>query len=169
MRAKPTPCCALANATLKAPSHFGVQIRAETLQTQERAPMPIYEPWMARTASPDGENQPAGIFDRKRRDRLYPPSQLTPHPLFRSANLSIVLPPLHNAVSPKAKMRAQASCEPRKNECGIHMVDGKWQPLRDEKRRWKRFYVSKGRHAYIERLGRFNLVVMCWVSMGMPT
>lgn len=123
----PDGCCALRKVRpLKhAVGHFGAQVTGrKRYQTPERAEMPIYEQL-------DGmvKINPLAYWTAKDVTDYIRRHNLPPHPMFALGYPSIGCQPCTTRVADGEDPRAGRWRNQGKTECGIHMVDGKWEPL----------------------------------------
>jgi phosphoadenylyl-sulfate reductase (thioredoxin) len=123
----PDACCAVRKvAPLKhAVGHFGAQVTGrKRYQTPDRASMPIYEQL-------DGmvKVNPLAYWSAKDVTAYIRRHNLPPHPMFALGYLSIGCQPCTTRVAAGEDPRAGRWRNQGKTECGIHMVDGKWEPL----------------------------------------
>jgi phosphoadenylyl-sulfate reductase (thioredoxin) len=126
-RSEPDACCALRKVRplAGAVGHFGAQITGrKRYQTPQRAEMPIYERL-------DGmvKINPLAYWTAKDVTRYIQRYDLPPHPMFALGYPSIGCQPCTTRVAEGEDPRAGRWRNQGKTECGIHMVDGKWQPL----------------------------------------
>jgi phosphoadenosine phosphosulfate reductase len=127
----PDACCAVRKVEpLKhAVGHFGAQITGrKRYQTPERAEMPIYE----HLDGPDGgmkKINPLAYWTAKDVTAYIRRHNLPPHPMFALGYPSIGCQPCTTRVADGEDPRAGRWRNQGKTECGIHMVDGKWEPL----------------------------------------
>lgn len=124
---EPDACCALRKVRpLKhAVGHFGAQVTGrKRYQTPERAAMPIYEQL-------DGmvKINPLAYWTAKDVTAYIRRHKLPPHPMFALGYPSIGCQPCTTRVADGEDPRAGRWRNQGKTECGIHMVDGKWEPL----------------------------------------
>lgn len=127
----PDACCALRKVRplASAVGHFGAQITGrKRYQTPERANMPIYEQL-------DGmvKLNPLAYWTAKDVTDYIRRHDLPPHPMFALGYPSIGCQPCTTRVAEGEDPRAGRWRNQGKTECGIHMVDGKWQPLEKKK------------------------------------
>lgn len=131
--AEPDACCALRKVRplASAVGHFGAQITGrKRYQTPERANMPIYEPLDGADGEPGMVKiNPLGYWTAKDVTAYIRRHNLPPHPMFALGYLSIGCQPCTTRVAEGEDPRAGRWRNQGKTECGIHMVDGKWQPL----------------------------------------
>ncbi|WP_298912966.1 phosphoadenylyl-sulfate reductase [uncultured Algimonas sp.] len=137
----PDACCAVRKVEpLKhAVGRYGAQITGrKRYQTPERAEMPIYED--LRDA---GEGMvkinPLAYWSAKDVTAYIRRHDLPPHPMFALGYPSIGCQPCTTRVSEGEDPRAGRWRGQGKTECGIHMVDGKWQPVRREVKTFEAF------------------------------
>ncbi len=138
----PDVCCAVRKVEpLKhAVGHFGAQITGrKRYQTPERATMPIYED--LRTDNGEGmvKINPLAFWAAKDVTDYIRRYDLPPHPMFALGYPSIGCQPCTTRVSEGEDPRAGRWRGKGKTECGIHMVDGKWQPVKTTKRTFEAF------------------------------
>lgn len=127
----PDACCALRKVRplASAVGHFGAQITGrKRYQTPERSDMPIYEQL-------DGmvKLNPLAYWSAKDVTDYIRRHDLPPHPMFALGYPSIGCQPCTTRVAEGEDPRAGRWRNQGKTECGIHMVDGKWQPLEKKK------------------------------------
>lgn len=127
----PDGCCALRKVRplQGAVGHFGTQITGrKRYQTPERAEMPIYERL-------DGmvKINPLAYWTAKDVTTYIRRHNLPPHPMFALGYPSIGCQPCTTRVAEGEDARAGRWRNQSKTECGIHMVDGKWQPIESKK------------------------------------
>lgn len=124
---QPDACCALRKVRpLKhAVGHFGAQVTGrKRYQTPERASMPIYEQL-------DGmvKINPLAYWTAKDVTAYIRRHNLPPHPMFALGYPSIGCQPCTTRVADGEDPRAGRWRNQGKTECGIHMVDGKWESV----------------------------------------
>lgn len=127
----PDACCALRKVRplASAVSHFGVQITGrKRYQTPERAEMPIYEQLDVMV-----KINPLAFWSAKDVTAYIRRHDLPPHPMFALGYPSIGCQPCTTRVAEGEDPRAGRWRNQGKTECGIHMVDGQWQPLETKK------------------------------------
>ncbi|GLQ19095.1 phosphoadenylyl-sulfate reductase [Algimonas porphyrae] len=121
-------CCALRKVEplQRAVGHFGAQITGrKRYQTPERASMPIYEIREGGTVKVN----PLAYWSAKDVTNYIRRYDLPAHPMFALGYLSIGCQPCTTRVAEGEDPRAGRWRNQGKTECGIHMVDGKWEPL----------------------------------------
>ena len=134
---EPDACCALRKVVplAAAVSGFGAQITGrKRYQTPERADMPIYE-----RVDDMVKINPLAYWSAKDVSNYIRRHDLPPHPLVSQGFPSIGCAPCTTRVLPGEDPRAGRWRGQGKTECGIHMVDGKWQPVRREKKSFEAF------------------------------
>ena len=128
----PDACCALRKTRplQRAIGGFAAQITGrKRYQTPERADMEVFE-------AREGQHKvnPLAAWTAKDVTAYIRRHDLPPHPLlsegYRSVGCAPCTTPTEEGEDPRAGRWRNAD----KTECGIHMVDGKWQPVTTEKR-----------------------------------
>ena len=134
---EPDACCAVRKVVplAKAVGHYGAQVTGrKRYQTPERADMPIYEQLLGSDGEPGiVKINPLAYWSAKDVTDYIRRHDLPPHPMFALGYPSIGCQPCTTRVSAGEDPRAGRWRGQGKTECGIHMVDGKWQPLRKTK------------------------------------
>ena len=97
-------------------------------QTPQRANMPILD-----TDGDQVKVNPLAYWSAKDVTDYICRHDLPPHPMLTLGYLSIGCQPCTTRVSPGEDPRAGRWRHSDKTECGIHMVDGKWQPVETKK------------------------------------
>ena len=127
----PDGCCDLRKTQpLQAASHLAARITGrKRYQTPERAEMEVFE-------TGDGQHtvNPLAFWKAKDVTRYIREHDLPPHPLLAKGFLSIGCAPCTTPVKEGEDPRAGRWRNADKTECGIHLVDGKWEPVETEKR-----------------------------------
>ena len=127
----PDGCCDLRKTQpLQAASHLYARITGrKRYQTPERADMEVFE-------AGDGQDtvNPLAFWAAKDVTRYIREHDLPPHPLLAKGFLSIGCAPCTTPVREGEDPRAGRWRNADKTECGIHLVDGKWEPLETDKR-----------------------------------
>jgi phosphoadenylyl-sulfate reductase (thioredoxin) len=124
---EPDACCALRKVRpLKhAVGHFGAQVTGrKRYQTPERAGMPIYEQLDVMV-----KVNPLAYWTAKDVAAYIRRHNLPPHPMFALGYPSIGCQPCTTRVADGEDPRAGRWRNQSKTECGIHMVDGKWESV----------------------------------------
>ena len=131
---EPDACCAVRKVVplAKAIGHFGAQITGrKRYQTPERADMPIREQLLGSEGEPGMiKINPLAYWSAKDVTDYIRRHNLPPHPMFALGYPSIGCQPCTTRVAEGEDPRAGRWRNQGKTECGIHMVDGKWRPLR---------------------------------------
>jgi phosphoadenylyl-sulfate reductase (thioredoxin) len=138
----PDACCAVRKVEpLKhAVGKFGAQITGrKRYQTPERAEMPIYEDLRGEDGEGMVKINPLAYWSAKDVTDYIRKHDLPPHPMFALGYPSIGCQPCTTRVSEGEDPRAGRWRGKGKTECGIHMVDGKWQPVRTEVKSFEAF------------------------------
>ncbi|MEM7730076.1 MAG: phosphoadenylyl-sulfate reductase [Pseudomonadota bacterium] len=134
---EPDACCALRKVRplAGAVGHFSAQITGrKRYQTPERAEMPIYERLDGADGAPGMVKiNPLAYWSARDVTDYIRRHDLPPHPMFALGYPSIGCQPCTTRVSEGEDPRAGRWRNQGKTECGIHMVDGKWQPLETKK------------------------------------
>ena len=123
--ADPDGCCAARKvAPMKGVAHLAARITGrKRYQTPDRATMQVFE---------SGEGQdtvnPLAFWKSKDITRYIRQHDLPPHPLLAKGYLSIGCAPCTTPVREGESERAGRWRDMAKEECGIHLVDGRWQP-----------------------------------------
>ncbi|MGB6231367.1 MAG: phosphoadenylyl-sulfate reductase [Litorimonas sp.] len=138
---EPDACCAVRKVEplRRSVGHYGAQITGrKRYQTPERAEMPIYE-----DLREGGEGMvkinPLAYWSAQDVTAYIRQHDLPPHPMFALGYPSIGCQPCTTRVSEGEDPRAGRWRGKGKTECGIHMVDGKWQPVRRDVRSFEAF------------------------------
>ena len=134
---EPDVCCAVRKVEpLKhAVGHFRAQVTGrKRYQTPERAEMPIYED-LGETV----KINPLAYWSAADVTAYIRKHDLPPHPMFALGYPSIGCQPCTTRVSEGEDPRAGRWRGKGKTECGIHLVDGKWQPVKREQKTFEAF------------------------------
>ena len=128
---EPDACCVLRKVRplASAVGHFGTQITGrKRYQTAERADMPIYE-HSDGTGGGMKKINPLAYWTARDVTAYIRRHNLPPHPMFALGYPSIGCQPCTTRVADGEDLRAGRWRNQGKTECGIHMVDGTWEPL----------------------------------------
>lgn len=123
----PDACCAMRKVRplASAVGHFGVQITGrKRYQTPERADMPIHE-----DLGDIIKINPLAYWTAKDVSAYIRRHNLPPHPMFALGYPSIGCQPCTTRVAEGEDARAGRWRGQGKTECGIHLVDGKWESV----------------------------------------
>ena len=130
----PDACCDLRKTRPlgEAIKGFRAQITGrKRYQTPDRADMPILQ----RADQPGQQDRlnPLAFWSAKDVTRYMREHDLPPHPLLARGYLSVGCAPCTTPTEPGEDPRAGRWRDADKIECGIHLVDGKWQPVQTAK------------------------------------
>ena len=133
-QSNPDACCDLRKVRPLDPAvaPFAARITGrKRYQTPERAEMPMFE-----EAGPGQQAKlnPLAYWSAKDVTAYMRRHDLPPHPLLALGYLSIGCQPCTTRVTEGEDPRAGRWRNAPKTECGIHLVDGKWQSVEEEKR-----------------------------------
>lgn len=138
----PDACCALRKVRPLDPAVAPFKARItgrKRFQTPERADMPMFEPASAPDAPPaerpreQAKLNPLAYWSARDVTDYMRRHDLPPHPLLALGYLSIGCQPCTTRVSEGEDPRAGRWRNAPKTECGIHLVDGKWQTTEEDK------------------------------------
>ena len=134
----PDACCDLRKVRPLAPTirKFAARITGrKRYQTPDRADMPMFEPAIdPGSGAGQAKLNPLAYWSAKDVTAYMRRHDLPPHPLLALGYLSIGCQPCTTRVSEGEDPRAGRWRNAPKTECGIHLVDGKWQSSETEKR-----------------------------------